>query len=122
LDGGHNPQCVRSIVSNLQQYFPGRKATFLFGVMADKDYNQMLEIILPHAERIIAVAPDNPRAIPAERLAKYIQLKGFAYVTPCGGIAEGIEYAVGTVRKEDVICAFGSFYMAGAIRSYFGLS
>lgn len=122
VDGGHNPQCVDSIVSNLRRYFPGRKVTFLFGVMADKDYDKMLDMILPYAAFIITVTADNPRALPAEYLAKHIQIKGFPNVVPGNSIEEGMKLAINTVREEDVICAFGSFYMAGAIRTYFGLN
>lgn len=121
VDGGHNPQCVNSIISSLQCYFPNKSITIIFGVMADKDYSEMLGIIQPFTERAIAVTPDFYRALPAEELAKDMLSAGFVNVTFCSSVEEGLRFALNTAKKEDVICAFGSFYMAGAIRTYFGL-
>lgn len=122
VDGGHNPQCVESILDSLNCYFPGQKLTFLWGVMADKDYVTMADLILPHADRIITVTPDNPRALPAKKLAEHLVAKGFVNVTPFSCVEEGVKLALNAAGKKEVICAFGSFYMAGAIRSCFGLN
>ena len=39
-------------------------------MLADKDSAAALELIGPQFERIIAVTPNNPRALPAEDLAR----------------------------------------------------
>ena len=121
VDGGHNPQGAVSVRRNLERYFPGRKVTFLIGVMADKDYEEMFSSIIPLAKRIITVAPNNPRALPAEKLADYFKAKGFDRVAARGSVKEGIDAALEAAEEEEVICAFGSFYMAGAVREYFNL-
>ncbi len=122
VDGGHNLQCVEAIANNLQQYFPGKKVTFMIGVMADKDYKQMCLTILPFAESVITVTPDNPRALFASKLADCFVSLGFGRVTVCESVEQGLETALKTCGKDGVICALGSLYMAGSIRSYFGFN
>jgi dihydrofolate synthase/folylpolyglutamate synthase len=87
--------------------------------MADKDYRAMFGRIIPMARRIFAVSPDNPRALGAEELAGYFMAQGVKNVSACGSIEQGMRAALDAVSAEDVVCAFGSFYMAGAIRKMF---
>ena len=120
VDGGHNPQCVESVVASLQYYFPAKKVIFLAGVMAEKDYNAMFDIALPFARMIITVTPNSPRALPASDLARHLHEKGFADAAPCNSIIEGVKLALSAAGGEDVICAFGSLYIVGEIRAFFG--
>ena len=46
LDGGHNPQCAEALVRNLQDYLSGEKFHFMIGFLADKDYLQMLDLVM----------------------------------------------------------------------------
>jgi len=80
LDGGHNPQGARSFRDSVNDLFADdfRKnpPRLILGFMEDKDYPQILTVLfsgLPyHIREIICVTPDNPRALPAEKLKKYI--------------------------------------------------
>jgi dihydrofolate synthase/folylpolyglutamate synthase len=116
VDGGHNPQCAACLAECLAAYFPGEKVTFVTGVMADKDYPAMMAAILPAAARFFTVTPDSPRALPAADLAAYLQAQGAAAV-PCTGAAEALRQAQ---QSGGVVCAFGSFYLAGEIRGLLG--
>ncbi len=119
VDGGHNRQCMESLADNLNTYFPDKKITFVIGFMADKDYRAMLRIILPFAGRIFTVTPDNPRSMPAEELAEYIRSEGIQEVIACASVESGIKDAMRSETGEGVICATGTFYMAGTIRNMF---
>lgn len=46
IDGAHNPDCMRALVQNLEQYYPDMKHRFIFGCLNTKDYKSMLENIL----------------------------------------------------------------------------
>ena len=123
LDGGHNPQCAEALAESIGRYVP-RKVVFLMGVLADKDYEQILDTITPYAEEFVCVTPDSPRALPAQKLADLLQRRGFA-ATACDGIEEGVEASLkkAAERARDgkpcPVVAFGSLYMAGAIRTAF---
>lgn len=70
VDGGHNPHGIRATAQSLERLFPGRKFTFVTGVMADKDVESILGLIVPLADQFFTVRPDNPRAMSADELAR----------------------------------------------------
>ena len=117
LDGGHNPQCAQTVADNLARYFPARRITLLVGVLADKDYPDLIAQLDPYAAAYIAVTPLSPRALPAEELGAYLQRFGKP-VTVCPDPAQAAARALAQAGEDDVICAVGSLYMAGAIRTY----
>lgn len=122
VDGGHNPQCIDSLVDSLNTYFPGKTVTLVAGVMADKDYDVMFLKLLPLVKRVFTVTPDNKRALLAKALSEYFSSKGIQEVKACISVEQGVKEAMKLVEQEEVVCAVGSFYMAGAIRKMFGLS
>ena len=114
LDGGHNPQCAQTVADNLARYFPGRRITLLVGVLADKDYPAMLAALDTQAAAYIAATPLSPRAA-SGGAGDYLKRFGKP-VTVCADPAQAAELALAHAAPEDVICAVGSLYMAGAIR------
>lgn len=115
LDGGHNPQCAQALADILRDYLPGEEFTFLMGVLADKDCSAMLDAVGPFAERFVCVTPDSPRALTGTELAERIAAKGGAAVA-CESVEEGIRAAL---ESGGPVVAFGSLYMAGAVRTAF---
>ena len=115
LDGGHNPQCAEALARNLEDYLPGRKLSFLIGVLADKDYTRMLDLVTPYAKEFICVTPDSPRALRADTLAGIIAARGIPAVA-CKSIEDGVRLALDTPGP---VMAFGSLYLAGHVRTVF---
>ena len=120
VDGGHNPQCAETVAANLMRYFPGRRHVLLVGVLADKDYPALFDILDTAADAYVCVTPDSARALPAEKLAGYLARYGKP-VTVCGDIPAGVEAASAAAGGNGAVCAVGSLYMAGAVRACFGL-
>lgn len=118
VDGGHNPHGIRATAESLTRLFPGRKITFVTGVMADKDVESILGLIVPLAEQFFTVRPENPRAMKAEELAARIEALG-AKATPCASVAEGVAKAIEAEGPNGVACALGSLYMSGEVRACF---
>ena len=118
VDGGHNPHGIRATAESLQRLFPGKKFTFVTGVMADKDVESILGLIVPLADQFFTVRPDNPRAMSAQELAERIRAMG-AKATPCESVADGVDRAVAVEGKDGVACALGSLYMSGDVRACF---
>ena len=115
LDGGHNPQCAEALARNLADYLPGQKLTFLIGVLADKDYTRMLDLVTPYANNFICVTPDSPRALNADALAGIIAARGLP-AAACESIEDGVRLAL---DREGPVMAFGSLYLAGHARTVF---
>ena len=119
VDGGHNPHGIRATAESLSRLFPGRKITFVTGVMADKDVEHILGLIVPLAEQFFTVRPDNPRAMDAGELAARIEAMG-AKATACASVQDGVDRAIQAEGPHGVACALGSLYMSGEVRSCFG--
>ena len=88
------------------------------GVLADKDYKSMLESIRGYASEFVCVTPDSPRALSAPELKDTI-IKNGDRAAACDSVFEGIEKAIELSGGKTPIVAFGSLYMAGAVRSGF---
>lgn len=117
LDGGHNQQCAEAIAAALHTYFPGRKCTFLIGVMADKNFTGIFNALLPLAERVLAVTPDSPRALTADRLCQRLREEyGFEQTVPCPSLEEALQTLLASAGPEDLICICGSLYLVGDVR------
>ena len=114
IDGGHNPQCLEALVKNVEDYLSGRKVVALTGVLADKDYGEMYQPILPLIDEFVCITPDNPRKMEAEDLAKYLQAVG-AKATACASTQDGVRKAIELAGKDGAILCFGSLYSIGAI-------
>lgn len=73
VDGAHNPQAATELRRSLEVYFPGECFTFVCGVFRDKEYIQIMDILLPLAARIYTVTPPGERGLPAEELAENVK-------------------------------------------------
>ena len=115
VDGAHNPAAADMLECSVSKYFKDRTMYFIMGVFKDKDYSYIINKLCPYAARIITIeTPDNPRALPAEKLADAIR--------PCNPAVESaksIEMAVDKVfsyaKKDDLILSFGSLSFIGEL-------
>ena len=114
IDGGHNPQCIEALVKNVRDYLGGRRLTVLTGVLGDKDYNEMYRDMAPFASEFVTVTPDNPRAMSAQDLKKYLEQFGKP-VTACETVAEGVKLAKSLAGEDGVVLCYGSLYMLGDV-------
>lgn len=115
IDGGHNPQCAEALSASLRELLGEKKAVFLLGVLADKDYPRMMALLTPLAQEFICLTPLSDRALPADELAAYLQAQG-AKATACADIPAGLRAAFAAAGTDGAVVAFGSLYLVGAIR------
>lgn len=123
VDGGHNIQGAEALKSSLEQAFPGKRPVFLMGVLADKDYQSMLRVVVPLAHSFVCIQPPSPRALAAANLAEAIadvahelsaDLASDA-ITIASSIPEGVARARECAGSDGVVCAFGSLYSIGEV-------
>ncbi len=70
IDGAHNTGAAEKLRETVQKHFTNRKITYIIGVLADKEYRNMLRILLPYAARVFTVTPGHKRALSAEQLKR----------------------------------------------------
>ncbi|MBO5020680.1 MAG: bifunctional folylpolyglutamate synthase/dihydrofolate synthase, partial [Clostridia bacterium] len=117
VDGGHNSEGIVSTVKSVRKYFGDKKLNVLTGVMQDKDYNFMSGQIAKIANKVFCIAPNNARALSAEKYAVVYNKIGI----PARSF-ESLKEALGTAVEESnksgapLIC-LGSLYMYSEIIS-----
>ncbi len=91
--------------------FPEEKFHFIMGVMADKDYEKMVEELLPLALDFVTVTPESSRALQAEELAEKIKNRGI----PAQSLQNVSVFEVLTPKEKTV--ALGSLYFIGELEA-----
>ena len=106
-DGAHNPDGAKSLLSFLQNNFTNQRLIDIMGVLSDKDYEQMVQILAPAADKIYTVAPDNPRALSSRELCNCIS-KYHQNVEERQRLAECLSEVRQKAEKDDVIIICGT--------------
>jgi|YelNatPaOPRAMG01_1025707.scaffolds.fasta_scaffold23869_2 dihydrofolate synthase/folylpolyglutamate synthase len=119
LDGAHNPAGIESLCRSLKKDFSYRRLIFIFGVLADKDYRRMLKKIVALASKIILTPLQTDRAVPFEKLLR--AAAGMMKDKPISAknTSDAVARALALAQRDDLICAAGSFYLAGEIKQSF---
>ena len=92
--------------------FPEEKFHFIMGVMADKDYEKMVEELLPLALDFVTVTPESSRALQAEELAEKIKNRGI----PARSLQKVSQVFEVLTPKEKTV-ALGSLYFIGELEA-----
>lgn len=126
LDGGHNPQCMESLVQTLNDIFEAskkpRKLRMVIGVMKDKDFSGMLTVLRDSQIEIAdftAVLVDNPRSMKPSEICNSINLVYNNEVKiECFDIAQqGVKAAIALSKEDSLpLLVAGSLYLIGSIR------
>jgi dihydrofolate synthase/folylpolyglutamate synthase len=113
IDGAHNPDGVRVLRENLDEFFKDKEVVFLLGILQDKDVKTMVTTLFHPQNKVVVVAPLSERAGKPEAVACQIQAE---HVETANSIDEGLKRATLLAGKEGVLCIAGSLYLIGAVR------
>lgn len=113
MDGAHNRDAARVLRESILQDLKGKRIIYIMGVLADKEYEEVVRQTVSLAAEVITVmTPDNPRALPAEELANTVK-KYNSHVQAAESLAAAVDLAYEKAEKEDAIVAFGSLSYLG---------
>jgi dihydrofolate synthase/folylpolyglutamate synthase len=120
FDGAHNPSGARALREYLDE-FVRVPLTLVFGVMRDKDIEEMAQILFPAANRLILTQPDNPRAATVEMLEHIAsRLLNAEKISPASSVSDAIHIAQELTPATGVICVSGSLYLIGEVQAKMG--
>lgn len=127
-DGAHNEDAAKRLKKSLEQYFPEEKFLFVVGAFRDKEYEKVLQIMLPLAEMVETVTAPGSRGEDAEVLAKtvvsiqeeYGQKQGLkrASVHCAQTVSNAIRHCIACGREEKIV-VFGSLSILAEAYDYF---
>lgn len=114
IDGAHNPAGIDSFCKTYEDVFGDRKRVFLFSVLADKEYTQMVKELFHADDYVVCVPAPTPRTSDPKKMAEMLPCRADA----AESIPQGLDKAFAAVQEQQVLCIVGSLYMQGQVRSY----
>lgn len=118
LDGAHNEDAAGKLRATLDTVFPDKRIIYIMGVLADKEYEKMIQIMFRERDKVFTLTPPNPRALPAKELAEQLKKQNIEAIY-CEKAEDAVSYALDEADAEDVILAFGSLYYLNGVRKAF---
>lgn len=111
LDGAHNTAGAEVLRLALAQNFPALKPTLLLGILGDKDWRAMCEILAPLAGRILLVPVSSERTAAPQQLAEVCRAANPRVdVQSCSSLTDALQASA----EDSFVVIAGSLYLIGA--------
>ncbi len=121
LDGAHNPDGAEKLASVLANDLDYDELYLVIGILEDKDYREMLDILVPLADTVVVTRSNSQRAAPVETLARIVEVEHKKRCVAVESIGEAVKKAKTLASVSDMICVTGSLYTVGEARDALGL-
>ena len=119
LDGAHNVGGAGILAAAMKQYFPAAEPTLVLGILRDKDWPAMCDILAPLARRILLVpVPSERSATPQELAEACRRANPRAQVIECASLGEALEKTI----EDGFVTIGGSLYLIGEAMELLHLS
>lgn len=118
VDGAHNVGGALALSNALKKNLKGRNIIAITSMMADKDVDEVMSIIVPLCNKLIVTKASNPRAMSGPELYKIVKNYSENVILE-NDLKKAVDLAFRNVNKNDVILSFGSLYLSCEIRPLF---
>lgn len=112
LDGAHNEIGVKALRRSIDFYFPNQKITFFAGMMVEKDYQKMFNLLADVSNAFHLISPDLTRGFNVQEVVNDLNNKGFA-ADSVESLEAILDYIENKADKDEIIIVFGSLYLVG---------
>lgn len=116
LDGGHNINGIEYFSKAVKENFKNNKIILFFGMLTDKNPEDVLPYILPICKEVYTLTPNNPRAMKATDLAELIKKHSDINATALDNYND-ILPVLNKINKDEYVAFVGSLYMIGDVRT-----
>ena len=106
IDGAHNPNGIKILRNFLDEHFKNNKKTFIFGCLKNKNYSEMLDILLKEEDEFYFYEFNYPNALKFNELDTKYQARKISST-------KEIETIINENKNLKIFC--GSLYMLGNI-------
>ena len=115
LDGAHNPHGAAALRESLDEIYPSGRRAWIFGALADKNFDAMIEILFRAGDFVIVTAPESERAAEVEVLRDGLNSRGIENIG-VGKISDAVEILRNFDAEVKIVA--GSLYLIGAARKF----
>ncbi len=117
VDGAHNEKAWSELNSTINKYFTNKQIIYIIGVLKDKEYDKMVDILKDTMSYAIVITPDTPRGLDKEILADMLLVNGVP-ATTASTTEEAISLAYEEADEEDVVMICGSLSFLAEYLNY----
>lgn len=114
VDGAHNPYSMKKMIYEITNLFPNNNLIFIYGCSIGHDVKKITnEIVKINPKSIFLANSRHPRSMDTGEIATMIpnELIGHS-----GTVEECLNKAKALMKKEDIIIATGSLFIAAEVR------
>ncbi|HEY3932801.1 MAG TPA: folylpolyglutamate synthase/dihydrofolate synthase family protein [Verrucomicrobiae bacterium] len=127
LDGAHNVASAKVLRQALEKIFPTKVRTLILGILQDKDWRKICEMLAPLAAKIFLVPVASERSANPKELAEICRTANpAAEIFICSSLKEALAKSGSRGRSphqaENFIVVTGSLYLVGEALELLGLS
>lgn len=114
-DGAHNVDGVKALKESIENHFTNHHLVFIIGVLRDKEYEKMVELLCPLAAKVYTITPPVERGLSGIVLAEAVH-------PYCDDVeyCESIEHVVSKAKKSAIGYGENSVIIAWGSLSYIG--
>ncbi|MEI6084693.1 MAG: folylpolyglutamate synthase/dihydrofolate synthase family protein [Verrucomicrobiota bacterium] len=118
LDGAHNPAAATQLAATLREQFPGKSFAFVLGVLRDKDYSAVCQILAPLAGLICCTRVNSERTSDPGDLVRVCRA-----ANPQADVRafESVVEAYRAASRHEVVVITGSLFLVGEAMTQLGL-
>lgn len=110
LDGAHNPASAEKLVETIQCEYPNEHITFVVGILADKDVQQILGLLEQVSDDFYFVDFANSRAMPAHQMVK------LSHATSKTTLVDYASFIQAQSHRQQRTIVSGSLYLLTEVR------
>ncbi|MDF1617705.1 bifunctional folylpolyglutamate synthase/dihydrofolate synthase [Petrocella sp. FN5] len=108
LDGGHNPHGLLAVKEILETYCKHKTIITVIGILKDKNYKAMLNLVDAFSQKVIMTSPLSPRAMTLDDL-DLPQNSNLEWIDP---FEKAIEKGLSLLNQDSILLITGSLYLA----------
>ena len=115
FDSAHNEDSFGKLRQTLEEHFPGRMSTLIFGASEDKNIPGMFAEMKPKIKRLIVTRADHPRALEPEIISELAQQAGLE-----SEVVSPVEAAFGRAlelseKDGSIVLSAGSMFVTAEV-------
>lgn len=131
IDGAHNEGAAERLKESIESYFTNKKIVYIMGMLKDKEYDKVTDLLTGYAQAVVVITPSSPRGLDKMELAGSIMKAAVRNYKESGGqpsfghycpqissadsLEEALEMADLLKGKKGIILAFGSLSFLGEL-------
>jgi dihydrofolate synthase / folylpolyglutamate synthase len=115
FDSAHNEDSFVKLSQTLEEHFPGRMITLIFGASEDKNIPGMFAVMKPKIKRLIVTRADHPRALEPQKIIELANQAGLESES-----ASPVEAAFGRAlelseKDGSIVLSAGSMFVTAEV-------